>query len=148
MGRDPFDDGRAPVLDEAQRAYVEGWLRASGDLLGLRDWRIEASCYVSQKSSDASSFIRDNTDEIVVSVGPDFVGSDADEQRATLAHELLHAHFYRVTRMAERLFANELGQRTEAVIETAVEIVEEQTIDRLAHAIAGWLPKFALPKAA
>lgn len=146
MGKkDPFDDGRSPVLSESQRVYVEAWLREAGDMLALKDWRIAASAFVSEKSADASSFIRDNTDETVVSVGRDFLEADADEQRAILTHELLHPHFYRVTRMAERLIESELGKRTEAIVEAAVEITEEQAIDRLANAIARWLPKFLLP---
>lgn len=146
--KDPFDDGQPRVLDEEQHAYLCAWMRRAADLLGLRDWRINVSPFGARPNANASTWIADESDEAWTAVARSFVtDGDADERRSVLAHELLHPHFHRVTRMAERLFENELGRRTEAVLETAVEIVEEQTIERLAHAIAGWLPSLELPEA-
>jgi hypothetical protein len=92
-------------------------------------------------------WVRDESDELAVAVGRDFLTAGPEEQRATLAHELLHPHFYRVTRLADRLIETELGKRTEAIISTAVRQAEELTIERLAHAIAVWLPKVKMPDA-
>jgi hypothetical protein len=145
VGKDPFDDGRSRLLTEEQRAYLGTWLREAGDLLALKDWRIECSPFDCEKSAYASTFIRDATDEATIAVGRDFLSHNGEEQRATLTHELLHPHFYRITHLAETLITAELGKRTEAVIDAAVEQLEELTIDRLAHAIAGWLPPVKMP---
>ena len=47
----------------------------------------------------------------------------------------------RVTRMAEKLLEHELGNRTEAVIEAAIQEVEEQSVDRLAYAVSEFMPE-------
>lgn len=141
-------DKHAPgerVLTEPQRAYVEQWLRTTADLMGLRDWMVRASAYIAHDDAIASSFVRDRADETEVGVGRDFATNSSDEQRATLVHELLHPHFYRVTRLAFELIESELGKRTEAVIEAAVRSVEELTIERLARAIAPLFPTVELP---
>lgn len=146
MRKDPFDDGRPPILDERQHDYLSRWLRDAADRLGLRDWRVFASPFAAKDAGYATSFVLDNSDEQWIAVGVPFLGEfDDAERRATLVHELLHPFFHRVTRMAERLYENELGKRTEAVVDTAVEVIEEQHIDRLAHAIAGWLPAVEWP---
>jgi hypothetical protein len=69
---------------------------------------------------------------------------DAWVQAAAGLLELLHCHFHPVTRLAEQLVERELGTRTEAVIDSAVSITEERSIDRLAAALASLLPPFRL----
>lgn len=133
------------VLSEPQRLYVEGWLRAAGDLLGLRDWRITATAFVAQNGAHASTFIRDRSDAIEVAVSREFPSRRPDEQRETLIHELLHPHFHRVTQLASELIEHELGKRTEAVIDAAVAFQEELAIERLAKAIAPFYPAVELP---
>lgn len=133
------------VLTEPQRAYLEGWLRDVGDRLGLRDWTITASAYVAKDDAMASTFIRNSSDEMEVAVARDFPTRPPASQRATLIHELLHPHFHRLTQLSRNLVENELGRRTEAVIDAAIEFHEELTIERLAKAIAGFYPAVELP---
>ncbi len=128
------------VLSESQRAYIEAWLRSAADRLALRDWRIRVSAYIAHDQALASSFIRDRADESEIAVGRDFAQRSPDDQRVSLVHELLHPHFHRVSRLAFELIEDELGRRTEAVIQVAVRSAEELTIERLARALA---PSFA-----
>lgn len=142
---DPFEDGRAPILSDAQHAYLRDWLEKAAPKIGLHGWRINASRYVSQKDADASSWIADHGETTWVALGPDFLTDTPDGQRETLAHELLHPFFHRVSRMFESLVEAELGKRTEAIMESAIEMVEEQQIEKLSRAVAVLLPKVEFP---
>jgi hypothetical protein len=142
---DPFD-AQPVILSEEQRVYLEHWLRRQADRLGLRDWTIRMTAHApNDDDAWAVSHVQDNTEESVVSVSKAFLSQDAEDQRHSLTHELLHCHFYPVTRMAERLWASELGRRTEAVIEQAVQITEERAVDRLARALAQLLEPVEMP---
>lgn len=135
------------VITEEQREYLETWCRNVADGLGLRDWRVRVSAYISRDGSYASSFIRDRSDSTEIAVDRDFVSRPPDEQRATLVHELLHPHLHRLTQLAAELIEHELGKRTEAVIETAIAFHEELVIERLANAIAHNFPPVQMPPA-
>ena len=140
-GPDPFDKNAADAITAPQRDVLVAWLRDAGDRLALRDWRIRVSTHEAERHAIASSYIQDQGDETWVSVERGFFGRPERLRRHSLTHELLHPHFYRVTRMAEKLLEHELGNRTEAVIEAAVREVEEQSIDRLAWAVSEFLPQ-------
>jgi hypothetical protein len=142
---DPFD-AQPVILSEEQRVYLEHWLRRQADRLGLRDWAIRMTAHApTNENSWAESHIQDNSEETVVAVSKDWLTQDPEEQRHSLTHELLHCHFYPVTRMAERLWSSELGRRTEAVIEMAVQITEERALDRLARALSQLLESVEVP---
>lgn len=145
MSRDPFE-ANPIVLTEEQRVYLEQWVRRAADRMGLRDWAIQISRHMSgQPNVWAESFLADHREDEWIALGKDFVEREPEAQRWTLVHELIHCHFQPVTRMAERLWENELGARTEATIDTAVSIVEERCIDRLARAIAVFFEPVVLP---
>lgn len=140
-GPDPFDKNAADAITAAQRDVLVAWLRDAGDRLALRDWRIRVSTCEAGGDAIASSFIQDAGDEIWVAVERGFFNRPERNRRHSLTHELLHPHFQRVTRMAEKLLEHELGNRTEAVIEAAVAEVEEQSVDRLAYAVSEFMPE-------
>jgi hypothetical protein len=144
---DPWDDGRARLLDEKQQAYLQGWVEESAPLLGLPGWRFVISPLRSDSDTRAESFIREAADESFITVSKEWLGQDPDEQRVSLTHEMLHAHFHPVTRMVEILMEAELGKRAEAIFERAVFEVEERCIDRLARGIADTLPMVRMPGA-
>ena len=140
-GPDPFDKNAADAITGAQRDVLVAWLRDAGDRLALRDWRIRVSTCEAEHNAIASSFIQDQGDEMWVAVERGFFDRPERSRRHSLAHELLHPHFQRVTRMAEKLLEHELGNRTEAVIEAAVTEVEELAVDRLGWAVSEFLPE-------
>jgi len=140
-GPDPFDKNAPDSITAAQRDVLVAWLRDAGDRLALRDWRIRVSTCEAERDAIASSYIQDNGDEIWVAVERGFFERPERHRRHSLVHELLHPHFYRVTRLADKLIERELGTRTEAVIMASIGQVEEQSIDRLAWAVSEWLPE-------
>ena len=144
MGKDPFGS-RKVVLDDAERSAIQEWVDRAARRLALPGWRLIVSPHQSLDDSHASTFIRDSSDEAHIALDADWRDLTPAELRHALTHELLHPHFQRVTRMFEKLVEAELGRRTEAVIEQAVQEVEEQTIDRLAFAIAEFLPLVEVP---
>lgn len=144
MARDPFGSNTV-VLDDAERSAIQRWVDENARRLGLSGWRIVVSAHAADKDDIASSFIRDVSDDAVVALGVDWRDATSDELRHALTHELLHPHFQRVTRLAEKLIEDELGNRAEALIDAAIQEVEELTIDRLAYAIAAFLPLVEIP---
>lgn len=139
-GRDPFASNPPTTLSEQEQQGMARWLRTAADQLALRDWRIYVSAHQAERDAIAASVIRDGSDELWVAVEAGWAEAHERRRRASLTHELLHAHFQRVTRMVEVLVKNELGARQELTIEAAMTEVEEQTIDRLAWAISEFLP--------
>lgn len=135
----PFADSPVVLTDDECRA-LQVWVDETRPRLALSDWSITVSRHQTTSDAIASSFVRDHADISVIALGSECHSWSADEMRQNLTHELLHPHFQRVTALAGHLIEHELGKRTEAVIEAAVREVEEQTIDRLATAIARFLP--------
>jgi len=134
------------VLSEAQRAYLEWWCQHCAILLGLAGWNVSVTAFWhGRDDAHAVSHVQDAADYIEIALDRGFLERHELAQRRTLAHELLHPHFYRITRLQERLVEGELGHRTEAILELAVELLEEQTITRLGDAIAEMLPAIAMP---
>jgi hypothetical protein len=143
---DPFD-AQPVALTAEQRDYLEQWCRRQADRLGLRDWAIHVSHHgPTIEGSWAESHLRDSSEETWIAVSRTFLKDhDAEQQRHSLTHELLHCHFQPITRLAERLVASELGNRTESILDLAVSITEERAIDRLAGAVAQFLEPVAVP---
>lgn len=140
----PFADN--PVsLSEAGQAALQAWVDAARARLALSDWEITVVREQSEGTALASSFVRHEADVSHIALSAEIAEWSPDELRQTLTHELLHCHFERVTALANRLVEHELGRRTEAVITSAVSLIEEQTIDRLATAIARFLPLPEMP---
>lgn len=142
----PFSD-RPLLLSEEEAAALQAWVDAAKRQLALSDWEITVSRHEAQPGAIASSFVRHQADISTIAVSAEWRDWSLEELRQNLTHELLHPHFERVTAMADKLVENELGTRTEAVIRAAVGEVEEQSIDRLATAIAHFLPLPAIPPA-
>ena len=135
------------LLTDEQALYLHGWVRRAADLLGLREWSIVVTPWrVDDETAYAGTFIRDYGDQARVSIGRRFLTIGADEQRRTLTHELLHPPFYRVTRPAIRMVTGHLGRMAEDLFRTALTDAEELAIDRLATAIAPFLPMVELPR--
>ena len=138
----PFS-GNPVHLSAAENAVLQAWVDDAKKRLALSDWAITVTRHQVNGDALAESFVRDHADISVIAVGTECREWDADELRQNLTHELLHCHVQRITRLSDKLIEHELGKRTEAVIWAAVNEVEEQTVDRLATAIARFLP---LPK--
>src|SRR4051812_38066790 len=102
MARDPFGSNTV-VLDDAERSAIQRWVDENARRLGLSGWRIVVTVHAAETDTIASSFIRDASDDAVVALGVNWREATPDELRHTLTHELLHPHFQRVTRLAEKL---------------------------------------------
>jgi hypothetical protein len=146
VGAEPFADNAPGAITEEQAEAIQRWCEDASARLGLRDWRWRVSTHEAEPKAYASSYVLDQGDESVVAVSSDFTSRPEPEQRHSLTHEVLHPHFYRVTRLFDKLIERELGNRTEAVIMAAVHEAEEQAIDRMAYAVARMLPPLELPE--
>lgn len=144
MGPDPFATDGPRLLEEADRAHLQAWVRSQADAIGLRDWRVTVSPYPAHDGHFATSHLRVDAEDSTIAVSADFLTMSDQDQRRLLAHELLHCHVQPIVGMAMALVDGELGTRAEALISTAVGRVEERSIDRLATALAELLPPIGL----
>lgn len=133
------------VLTDEERNAIQQWVDGRKRELALSDWDITVTTHSAEDSAFAASHIRDSADVTTIALGSEWRDLTPDELRETLVHELLHPHFHRQTRLAITLIENELGKTTEAVIEAAITNAEEIAIDRLATAVARWLPYVEIP---
>lgn len=144
MAEDPF--GSNPIaLEDAEQAAIQSWVDQAARRLALPHWTIVVSPHAAPAEYIAVSSIREQSDFAWIALAASWRKTTRQELRHSLTHELLHPHIGRITGLAERLIQHELGRRSEAIIVAALKEVEETTIDRLAGAIAEFLPLVELP---
>lgn len=131
-------------LTEEQRLALQAWIDEAKPVMRLNDWYVVAKDTPPEDEDGglsydafAGSFIRDSSDHASVHLGDSFWDETPEEQRETLAHELLHCHLYRLHRFVE-------DRLRKADITTARQM-EEIAIEQLARIVAPLLPMPAIP---
>jgi hypothetical protein len=69
------------------------YVRSLADLMGLRDWKVTIGDGGARDDSAASVWLQGGVKNARIHLSEEFLGYDADRQRQTLVHELVHAHF-------------------------------------------------------
>ena len=114
-----------------RRQRWQPYVRKLADLMRLRDWRVEIA---EDAPSDANAIASCNPIEgrkfAVIRLSESFFTDSRDDQRQTLAHELLHCHTGPLQRLLE----------AEESCTPAVRHAIEYCVDGLADAIAPLLP--------
>jgi hypothetical protein len=107
------------------------YVRQLGDLLRLRDWRIQVNEDAPGDSSAIASCAPvEGRKYAVIRLGESFLTDTAEEQRHTITHELLHCHLGPMIRMIE----------AHDGLPPAAKLAMEYCVDGLADAIAPLLP--------
>lgn len=142
--KDPFEDG-APLLSDAQAVYLDAYVRDAYDRFGLRDWQVRVSRREPQRDAMAATSIRENSTDAVIAFSREFLEAPAADQRESVAHEVLHPQFTRLTNYAIDMMDHEVGHTAERFFNATLRALEEQTIERLAIVVAVLLPLPEIP---
>jgi hypothetical protein len=143
MGAPGRGEGRS-VTDE-QHAYLQGYVRDLAVRLKLADWEISISRQACEHSA-ARSRLYDAQNRSCIQLSDDFIEHDADEQRATLVHELLHCHQNRQDRVFE-LSAAHAPPALGTTLDTLYREAQDVGIETLSWVIAPFMPPLILPSA-
>jgi hypothetical protein len=119
---------KKPTVTARQR-YLP-YLRQIADLLRLRDWRLVILEELPPADAIASCAPVEGRKYAVLRFGESFLADTPEEQRHTIAHELLHCHLGPMCRMIE---AHE-------GMPPAARLAMEYCVDGLADAVAPLLP--------
>lgn len=125
------------TLRPDQVAALQAWLDAAQATMRLAHWELVAKAEPPGKDGEdedafAGGLLFDNSDHADVHLGDAFWKQTPDQRRVTLAHELLHPHFYRVhTFTRDRLKERDRGHASSLL---------EIAIDQVAHIVAPLLP--------
>lgn len=135
-------DRDSPTPDPRPTARERRLLRYAArqaEALGLRDWTV-----VTQKGEVGEDIIAHaemayGRKVATITFGPRFFASPREEQRATVAHELLHAHLDGPATVL-RDIETQLGTLQWEIVHETYRRRSEEACDAIAEAVAKWLP--------
>lgn len=124
----------------AQQRKLQGYVNRMKDMLGLRDWRVTVMRDIAPDAAQAFIWCAGKQKVAEVSFGDWFVGLDPDEQRATVVHELIHAHYGQEFHLVRDLAPVLMPKRSYGPFLFAWDSAHEYGTDGLACAIAHLFP--------
>lgn len=135
----------AAVGDEFQCCAVcaarARYLRDIADLLGLRDWTVEAEHEPCPPDHLCEVRIPHERRELHVSFCSDFDELEAVEQRHAIVHELVHPHLSGIWSAVEDGAREAFGGMAYRVYAASVRREVERSTDALAAVVAAYLPE-------
>lgn len=127
-------------MKKRQRKALGHYLRWVANEMQLRDWTVQLAHVPCSPDTDAQIVCREGQKLLTVSVAPHFLELDPEEQRETIVHELVHAHWETCWRMVQRDLADALGKPTYYVFADSYRRGMEYGVDALAKTIAPSMP--------
>lgn len=79
-------------MTEDELAYLDGYVRSAADVMGLRDWTIEVGREPCDENKRATVDFTFGKRWASIRFAEDFRDYDLEQQRRTVAHELIHCH--------------------------------------------------------
>lgn len=134
-------------MTEDQWVYLDGYLQGLAERLALGGWRVTLSrdpCEPDDRA-DAKSFLRNAANATTVYLAANFADQPANEQRETLVHELIHAHFNRQDRVVD-MYEDYVPRIVWDTIHKQYRETQDVGIESLAWVIAPYMPPCELPK--
>ena len=132
----------------ADRGELERYVRWVADEIELRDWTITLDDEPCDDDYTAQIACTEGRKHAVLSVNRKFREYAPDEQRQTIAHELVHAHHEMCWRIVQKDLLQPLGQETYNVLCDGYRRAMEYCVDAVADALAKHLPLIDWPEAA
>lgn len=139
-------------MTKRERKALGEYCRELADKLELRDWTINL-CVEDPggpgrpdgKTWAASSESTPGRKYVDLTFAPDCRGWDRSVLRATVAHELIHAHFAPLTEIVRTDLAGHLGSQAYDLLNRAFTRHLEYGVDAMADAVARHLPLIDWP---
>lgn len=131
-------------LTKKQLDALQAWIDEAQPIMGLQGWKITAAAEppgVDAEDDDAyaGTYVFDNADTARIHLGDAFWEETVDEQRTTLAHEMVHIIVNRRADFARDRMTRETDRATHRQL-------EEIAVENLARVIAPRLPLPKIPK--
>lgn len=128
------------TLTEPERVVVGRYMRWVADAMELRDWTMELSHEPADKDAYASIRATYGRKVALVDLCDNFRTLDADKQRHTIVHELVHCHLESAANMVFRDIEDFLGKQSDQIFYNGFKRQIEYGVDALASAIAKHMP--------
>lgn len=119
-------------MTDPRRQAWQRYFRTAADIMGLRDCRLTVDDSPPSGEAVASIGLRNGHDEATVYLGDEFLDSDAEEQRITAIHEVVHL----ILRHAHETIDSE----TRGPVRRAINRELEYAVDHLSRLIAPTVP--------
>ena len=132
--------------DLEKELYLVSYLELLVKSMRLSDWSIIVE--LSDKDKNVFATIESQPDQrrAILTITSNFLQLDADDQKQTLVHELIHCHLFALHYQAEEAFKIYSTSKAQEVFALMLESEIEKATDALADAIAPLLPFFELPR--
>ena len=121
-------------MSDPRKQRFAPYLRDLADRMGLRDWSLTIGDGPPRSGAEASVYMPYAIRHGKVYLSEEFLDKPADEQRATLAHELLHLHFAAMDGIVRDGLPKDLHSAYDRIWEYAVDAIAE-----------GWAKTLPLP---
>jgi len=129
-----------PFKNEQHYQDLRAYVREMADRLELRDWTTFLHREVQTTGEYTASMSCTYGRKFVhIYIAESFFEMTLEAQRQTIAHELIHVHFYG-WRWAFNNLQKILSGTTFAIVENSIRDQEELAVDAMADAIARYLP--------
>jgi len=126
-------------MTRAQRSSLERYLSEAQQILNLGQWKIELGDSPCEEDALAEIEVSENLWQAKIRVAHGFFKEKPEEQRDTIAHELIHVHTAGIERARDRM-EKTLGELAWPVFQSSMENEVERAVDALAKIVAPTLP--------
>jgi hypothetical protein len=116
------------------------WVGEIACAIGLSEWEIEVKVEELPEDVLARCHVPRARQAARIVIGTEFLAGSAEEQRATMVHELMHCHFAQVVEVTEESLPAILGRPAWTIFETGHDLALERCLEAVAVAFAAKLP--------
>lgn len=127
-------------MTKSQHRAAERYIRRIADELRLRDWTVLLDPEPSSEGTSATVTPIYGRRRAIVYLSADFLETSAEEQRHTVAHELIHLHLEPCSATILNDLQAPLGENADTILERVYMRHLEYAVDGLADAVAPMLP--------
>lgn len=131
-------------MTESAWRVLEEYVRATANLMGLRDWTFQIDCQPCDEGIAGQIRCTEGTKFASIMVAADFQDRPMKEQKVIVAHELMHCHTAAMaytTNMIKGLLQRDVWD----LFSKAFEMQLEHCVDAVGVAIADQLPAIEWP---
>lgn len=127
-------------MKKKDRRELERYIRAMANEMELRDWTLTLADEPCESQNDATCTPTFGQKIATIRVCKDFRSLDAERQRKTVVHELLHCHWHAAWGMVDNDLEKALGAQADLLFSVGFNRNAEYAIDATAGALAKHLP--------
>jgi hypothetical protein len=132
-------------MKKKDRRELERYIRWMADEMELRDWTIVLADEPCSPENEGDCKPTYGQKLATIRLCKEFRSHEAERQRRTIVHELLHCHWNAAWDMVDRDLEKALGAQADLLFSVAFNRNAEYALDATAHALAKHLPLIDWP---